>query len=193
MLVPFLARVSSLFLKFLIIFLPIPLPGIAFLVTSLLAPIARVHLVRQEFLPLSLAAGVFARWHQELGHDSSEPVCLVVGRAVVRAKGHGGLAWQWLMCRPEWWWAVNWPGGPVKETAGDGDLFCALAYPLMAWDPASIHVFVARAGCIWLRLLLLALRIKVRVDRWFQVSAVLNWILKNHASSWSSVVWSRRC
>ena len=86
------------------------LPGIAFLVTSLLAPIARVHLVRQEFLPLSLAAGVFARWHQELGHDSSEPVCLVVGRAVVRAKGHGGLAWQWLMCRPEWWWAVDWPG-----------------------------------------------------------------------------------
>jgi len=80
------------------------------------------------------------------------------------------------MCRPEWWWAVNWPGGPVKETAGDGDLFCALAYPLMAWDPASSHVFVARAGCIWLRLLLLALRIKVRVDRWFQVSAVLNWI-----------------
>ena len=55
---------------------------------------------------------------------------------------------------------------PVKERARGRDLFEFSLIRSWPWDPAM---------CLLLPLLL-ALRIEVRVDRWFQVSAVLNWI-----------------
>lgn len=102
----------------LLCFLKLPSLELLILVTSLLVPIVRMHLVNKNFSCVSLVVCVFARWHQELGHDSSELVSLVFHRVrpgtvrcqvvIVRAKGHGGFTSQWLlMCRPEWWWAVN--------------------------------------------------------------------------------------
>jgi hypothetical protein len=173
-------------LLFFLIFLPSP-PWNCFPGHQLTCSNCAHAFGKGRILPPSLVACVFARWHQELGHDSSELVCLVVDRVVVCAKGHGGLT-SFTVADVSAGVVCGQLAGPVKETAGDGDLFCALAYPLMAWDPARCLL----RGCIWL-LLLLALRIKVRVDRWFQVSAVLNWIPENHASSWSSIVWIGRC
>lgn len=87
---------------------PLPFPaGIAFLVTNCAHAFVGNNKRRGILLPPSLVVCVFARWHQELGHDSSKLVSLLaeiecgqrpgtvrVARQVVcvrarASKGHG--------------------------------------------------------------------------------------------------------